>query len=203
MNPRALLFLIVLFTFWSCDDAGRVVVSTTSLPTVPEKWKIQNEMGSDGDWCTFCEVILVPTVDKLSNTTTQEETLIILHLFCALTIIVKAECNAVVDHYVPLIFNETSTLTPREICQKIGLCGINQTDYHHHIHNLSENNYESCNDHQAAAVTQPYSDKQMQIIQEKLLEACNSVEDSAHVTDCCKRIVLAKCSDYPKTVLRT
>lgn len=180
MDVRALLFLIVLFTSWCCDDA-RVVV-TTSQSTVPE-WEIndqalqhENDEMEDESLCVFCEVVLVPIVQILYNTTNESETLSLLHLLCAWTFTAKDECIAIVDHYVPLIFNETSRLTPGNICTIVGLC-INQTDF------SQNNNCKFCNNHQY-----PDSD-QMQIVHEKLLEACNSLEDS--VNHYCKRTVMA------------
>ncbi|XP_076060400.1 prosaposin [Oratosquilla oratoria] len=76
--------------------------------------------------CDFCTVIVQHWKDVLTANTTELEFKEILEGLCRQTGTFKHECLSLVDqYYLPLYNLLVSDIHPKEVCEAVGLCGLN------------------------------------------------------------------------------
>ncbi|XVF65921.1 hypothetical protein PTKIN_Ptkin09bG0289800 [Pterospermum kingtungense] len=185
-----LLFLFVLGASWACDARQlevvvvEVVISDASVVEINkgQDGEVGEKVAQRDNVCTLCEEFATEAIDYLSQNKTQSEIVEMLHHSCSRIGSFKQQCITLVDYYVPLFFNELSTIQPEDFCQKVNLC----QKVAFISSQIREDSCGMCHNAVSEALIKLKDpDTQMDIL-ELLLKGCNSVQNYVKK---CKRIV--------------
>ncbi|KAJ3693795.1 hypothetical protein LUZ60_009275 [Juncus effusus] len=135
---------------------------------------------ASGELCEICEDYSDKVLDYLKQDETQTEIFSLLYQACSQLSSFEKQCVKMVDHYVPIFFDEVSDLDSDDFCEKLHVCKDDSTI--NNINNIiklpsDENSCELCHQVVVKLLTKLQDpDTQLDII-EMLIKGCTKVKN--------------------------